>query len=96
MKIPRSNLGSCVQKFFLTFRTIFVHNTPCSAKRRASDKDLPVSNKVTISWQGQGRTATKKLDVSTTDTTVFCFYDIDGNMLRKGKKKKFWVALLTM
>jgi hypothetical protein len=34
----------CVQKIFLTFRTIFVHNmfSPCSAKRRASDKDLPV------------------------------------------------------
>ena len=28
MKIPRSNLGRtcCVQKLFLTFRTIFVHN----------------------------------------------------------------------
>jgi hypothetical protein len=28
----------------LTFRTIFVHNifSPCSANRRASDKDLPV------------------------------------------------------
>ena len=34
----------CVEKLFLTFRTIFVHNmfSPCSAKRRASDKDLPV------------------------------------------------------
>ena len=34
----------CVQKLFLTFRTIFVHNmlSPCSEKRRASDKDLPV------------------------------------------------------
>jgi hypothetical protein len=34
----------CVQKLCLTFRTIFVHNmfSPCSAKRRASDKDLPV------------------------------------------------------
>ena len=46
MKIPSSNLGktSCVQKSFLTFRTIYVHNmfSPCSAKRRASDKDLPV------------------------------------------------------
>ena len=46
MKIPSSNLGRtcCVQKFFLTFRTIFEHNifSPCSAKRRASDKDLPV------------------------------------------------------
>ena len=46
MKIPSSNLGRtcCVQKLFLTFRTIFVHNTfsTCSAKRRASDKDLPV------------------------------------------------------
>ena len=46
MKIPSSNLGRtcCVQKFFLTFRTIFVHNvfSPCSAKRKASDKDLPV------------------------------------------------------
>ena len=46
MKIPSSNLGRtcCVQKLFLTFRTISVHNmfSPCSAKRRASDKDLPV------------------------------------------------------
>ena len=46
MKIPSSNLGRtcCVHKLFLTFRTIFVHNMffPCSAKRRASDKDLPV------------------------------------------------------
>ena len=47
MKIPSSNLGRtcCVQKLFLTFRTIFLHNmfSPCSAKRRASEKDLPVS-----------------------------------------------------
>ena len=47
MKIPSSNLGRtcCVQKLFLTFKTIFVHNmfSPCSAKRRASDKDLPVN-----------------------------------------------------
>ena len=47
MKIPSSNLGRtcCVQKLFLTFRTIFVHNmfSPCSTKRRASDKDLPVT-----------------------------------------------------
>ena len=46
MKIPSSNLGRtcCVEKLFRTFRTIFVHNmfSPCSAKRRASDKDLPV------------------------------------------------------
>ena len=46
MKIPSSNLGrtSCVQKLFLTFRTIFVHIMffPCSSKRRASEKDLPV------------------------------------------------------
>ena len=49
MKIPSSNLErTCfVQKLFLTFRTIFVHNmfSPCSAKlskRRATDKDLPV------------------------------------------------------
>ena len=52
MKIPSSNLERtcCVQKLFLTFRTIFVHNmfSPCSAKRRISDKDLPV--KVTISF----------------------------------------------
>ena len=35
----------CVQKLILTFRTIYVHNmfSPCSAKIRASDKDLPVS-----------------------------------------------------
>jgi hypothetical protein len=47
MKIPSSNLGRtcCVQKLFQTFRTIFVHNmfSPCSAKRRASDKDLTAS-----------------------------------------------------
>ena len=46
MKIPSSKLGRtcCVQKLFLTFKTIFVHTMffPCSAKRRASDKDLPV------------------------------------------------------
>ena len=46
MKIPNSNLGRtcCEQKLFLTFRTFFVHNLffPCSAKRRASDKDIPV------------------------------------------------------
>ena len=46
MKIRSSNLGRtcCVQKLFFTFRAIYVHNmfSPCSAKRRASDKDLPV------------------------------------------------------
>ena len=46
IKIPSSNLGRtcCVQKLFLIFRTNFVHNmfSPCSAKRRTSDKDLPV------------------------------------------------------
>ena len=46
MKISSSNLGRscCVQKLFLTFRTISVHNmfSPWPAKRRASDKDLPV------------------------------------------------------
>ena len=52
MKIPSSNLGRtcCVQKLFLTFRTIFVHNmfSPCSALRRASDKDLPVMETVLL------------------------------------------------
>ena len=47
MKIPSSNMGRtcCVQKLFLTFRTIFIHNmfSPCSAKRRASDKGLAVN-----------------------------------------------------
>ena len=44
MKKPSLARTCCVQKMFLTFRTIFVHNifSPCSAKRRASDKDLPV------------------------------------------------------
>ena len=49
MKIPSSNLGrTCVQKLFLTFRTIFVHNmfSPCSAKRKASDKNLPVMTRI--------------------------------------------------
>ena len=44
MKIPSSNLGRtcCVQKLFLVFRTIFVHNmfSPCS------DKDLPVRKEI--------------------------------------------------
>ena len=45
MKISNS---CCVQKLFLTFRTIFVYNlfSPCSAKRRASDKDLPVRTRI--------------------------------------------------
>ena len=40
LKIPSSNLG----RTCLTFRIFFAHNMffPCSAKRRASDKDLPV------------------------------------------------------
>ena len=34
MKIPSSNLGRtcCLQKLFLTFRTIFVHNMFCKKK----------------------------------------------------------------
>ena len=34
----------CAQKLFLSFRTISVHNmfSPCSAKKKASDKNLPV------------------------------------------------------
>ena len=46
MKIPSSNLGTtcCVQKLFLIFRTFLCTSSPpCSAKRRASEKDLPVS-----------------------------------------------------
>ena len=46
MKIQSSNLRrTCyVQKLFLTFKTILVHNIfySFSAKRRPSDKDLPV------------------------------------------------------
>ena len=46
IKIPSSNLERtcCVQKLFLTFRAIFVHNmiSSCSAKRGASNKDLPI------------------------------------------------------
>ena len=42
MKIPSSNLGRtcCVQKLFLIFRTIFVHNmfSPCSAKKELLTK----------------------------------------------------------
>ena len=55
MKIPNSNLGRtcCVQKLFLTFRTIFVHNmfSPCSAKRRVSDKDLPVPPALKVTYR---------------------------------------------
>ena len=49
-KFQAQNMGRtcCVQKLFLTLRTISVHNmfSPCSSKRRASDKDLPVSWKI--------------------------------------------------
>ena len=45
-KFQAQNMGRtcCVQKLFLTFRTISVHNmfSPSFPKRRASDKDLPV------------------------------------------------------
>ena len=53
MKIPSSNL-CCVQKLFLTFRTFFGHNkfSPCSAKRRASVKDLPVLKNVFWTFEG--------------------------------------------
>ena len=42
MRIQSSEHG---EKLFLTFRTISVHNifSPCSAKGRASEKDLPVT-----------------------------------------------------
>ena len=48
MKIPKThNMGRtcCIQKFFLTFRTISAHNmfSLCSAKRGAFDKDLTVT-----------------------------------------------------
>ena len=46
MKIPSSEHGENMlcTKLFLTFRTISVHNmfSPCSEKRKTSDKDLPV------------------------------------------------------
>ena len=45
-KFQAQNMGRtcCEQKLILTFRTIYVHNmfSTCSAKIRASDKDLPV------------------------------------------------------
>ena len=46
----------CVQKLFLTSRTISVHNkfSPCSAKRRASDKDLPVQGGDFVNFNGTG------------------------------------------
>ena len=46
-------------KFFLTFRTIFVHNmfSSCFAKRRASDKDLPVKKKCLSSTNQQSSQA---------------------------------------
>ena len=52
MKIPSSNLGRtcCVEKLFPTFRKFFIHKMffPCSGKRRASDKDLPVSKPISL------------------------------------------------
>ena len=58
MKIPSSNLRRtyCVQKLLLTFRTISVHNifSPCSAKIRPPDKNLPVT---TSHFRGKGETS---------------------------------------
>ena len=55
MKILSSNLGRtwCVQKLFLTFRKLFVHNmiSPCFVKRRASDEDLPVQHGRVTNWK---------------------------------------------
>ena len=66
MKIPSSNLGRtyCGQKLFLTFSTIFVHNmfSPCSAKRRASDKDLPVISK--FRWEKYWRISAELICVN--------------------------------
>ena len=49
-KFQAQNMGRtcCVQKLFLKFRTISVHNMfyLCSEKRRAPDKDLPVKNRL--------------------------------------------------
>ena len=60
MKIPSSNLGRtcCVQKLF----------SPCSAKRRASDKDLPVPNMFSP-FSAKRRTSDKDLpSISETKT----------------------------
>ena len=45
----------CAKKLFLTFRTIFVHDmfSPCSAKRRASDKDLLLPIPIFLDWSAR-------------------------------------------
>ena len=57
-KFQAQNMGRacCVQKLFLTFRTISVHNifSPCSAKIRPPDKNLPVT---TSHFRGKGETS---------------------------------------
>ena len=47
MKIPSSNLGSFVYRNCFWHSEQFLYTT-CSAKRRASDKDLPVHRSVVI------------------------------------------------
>jgi hypothetical protein len=49
-------------KPFWTFRTIFEHDMfyPCSAKRRASDKDLPVNVKLTVKISSIGLVKKKR------------------------------------
>jgi hypothetical protein len=65
--MPYASHSSLTNFLILTFRTIFVHNMfyPCSAKRSASDKDLPVTKKkVKGILNGQGwRTKFKVLEV---------------------------------
>ena len=91
MEIPSSNLGRtcCKQKLFLTFRTIFVHNmfSPCSAKRRASDKDVPVpylfyyfllsdffaTNFLTKQWPDRVQKRLRGAEKSTICTTILLF-----------------------
>ena len=79
----------CVQKLFLTFRTSFVHNmfSPCSAKRRASDKDVPVpylfyyfllsdffaTNLLTKQWPDRVQKRLRGAEKSTICTTILLF-----------------------
>ena len=82
-----------VQKLFLTIRTISVHNmlSPCSAKRRASDKDLPLRTYV----RSYSLDRFNKIDRNRWRCTTSALYRRLANRRSfQNVKKCLWAALI--
>ena len=74
----------CVQKLFLTFRTIFVHNmfSPCSVKRRADDKDSPVHIALNYKPRSHWRSTVQTALIERLNNVVCC-----GNYMQDFRKR---------